>query len=93
MKVYAVLEQKKRGIKRFPKSGKEPDLVGFISNLEVNIVEERFEMGNCNKCGEEGKTIKTWPYGPKTRKGASFDVSIYECPKGHKWRVYLKKNP
>ena len=48
-------------------------------------------MGKCNKCGEEGKAIKKWSYGPKSGKGASFDVSIFECPKGHKWRVYQKK--
>ena len=51
-------------------------------------------MVKCPECGKEGKkTVKAWVYGPKTRKGPSFNVTIYECPSGHKWRSYQKKNP
>jgi hypothetical protein len=45
----------------------------------------------CVKCGKEGKQVKQWSYGPKTRKGASFTVTIFQCPNNHKWREYKKK--
>ena len=48
-------------------------------------------VSKCAKCGKEGKTVKTWFYGPKKHKGPSFDVSIYECASGHRWREYLRK--
>jgi hypothetical protein len=48
-------------------------------------------MVKCPKCGKDGKKYKEWAYGPKTRKGPSFDVTMYECPSGHKWRTYLRK--
>jgi len=48
-------------------------------------------MVKCPKCGNPGKQIKQWVYGPKTRKGGTFDVILYECRAGHRWRVYKKK--
>ena len=45
----------------------------------------------CPECGKEGKSLKQWSYGPKTRKGPSFDVMIFQCDSGHKWRKYYKK--
>jgi hypothetical protein len=45
----------------------------------------------CPKCRKEGKKVKQWSYGPKTRKGASFDVTIFECNSAHRWREYKKK--
>jgi hypothetical protein len=50
-------------------------------------------MVKCPDCGKDGKNIKQWAYGPRNRKGASFNVSIYECSSGHKWRLYEKKSP
>lgn len=48
-------------------------------------------MAKCPECGKDGKQFKKWIYGPKTRKGPTFDVTIYQCASGHKWREYQKK--
>jgi len=48
-------------------------------------------MAKCPKCGKDGKQVKQWVYGPRTRKGPTFDVAIYQCTSGHKWREYRKK--
>lgn len=50
-------------------------------------------VSKCAKCAKEGKAVKTWSFGPKTRKGPSFDVTLYECICGHRWRSYLRKMP
>lgn len=48
-------------------------------------------MVRCPNCGKEGRQTKQWLYGPKNRKGASFIVTIFQCPSHHKWREYKKK--
>ncbi|MDH5482654.1 MAG: hypothetical protein OEY22_07240 [Candidatus Bathyarchaeota archaeon] len=48
-------------------------------------------MAKCPKCGKEGKTTKQWSYGTESGRGASFEVTTYECASGHKWREYKKK--
>ena len=50
------------------------------------------KLAKCPDCNEEGKVTKKWSYGPKTRKGPSFDVTLYACKSGHKWRSYAKIN-
>lgn len=47
-------------------------------------------MVKCPKCGKEGKIEKQWLYGPKSRKGPSFEVTLFQCPSGHYWRDYKK---
>jgi DNA-directed RNA polymerase subunit M/transcription elongation factor TFIIS len=49
-------------------------------------------MAKCPKCGRNGTPVKRWIYGPKTRVGQTFDVTIYECTSGHRWREYKKKD-
>jgi DNA-directed RNA polymerase subunit M/transcription elongation factor TFIIS len=48
-------------------------------------------LEKCPKCGEDAKLVKKWFYGPKTRKGANFEVLFVECAKGHRSKLYKKK--
>lgn len=48
-------------------------------------------MVNCPSCKAEVDFLKEWAYGPKGRKGPTFQVYAFECPKcGLKFRNYLQ---
>jgi hypothetical protein len=67
-------------------------LDGFIFALSIGCCQGIAMTPKCPKCGKEGEKTKQWSYGPKTKKGPHFDVTLYECPSSHKWREYRKKD-
>jgi len=46
----------------------------------------------CPSCEKEVmKAVKSWEYGPKTRKGPRFHVDLYHCSCGKKFRKYTQR--
>ncbi|MEM2550206.1 MAG: hypothetical protein QW689_07320 [Nitrososphaerota archaeon] len=48
-------------------------------------------MVSCPNCKVKVNPLKEWTYGPKGRKGPTFQVYAFECPNcGLKFRNYLQ---
>ncbi|MEM2849155.1 MAG: hypothetical protein QXI36_02630 [Candidatus Bathyarchaeia archaeon] len=49
-------------------------------------------MAKCPGCGVEVGSSKEWAYGPKGRKGPTFQVQAFKCANcGLKFRNYLQE--